>query len=263
MNTNYHTHTQHCGHAGGLPEDYAKAAISHNIKILGISDHAAFPDYDYGFRMSFSEIQQYFNEIDSAKEQFKDQLKILKSMEIEYLPKYTSYYEKLYSEYKVDYLLLGEHFFEDSYGKMHNITNIPDTKLVVEYAKVCVKAMETGYFRILAHPDLFCINEPYPWNDDYEQATDIIIEGAIKTGTLLEYNANGLRRGIKSYPDGERFQYPHLNFWKKVSNSGLPAIVGSDCHNPINIWDNAVEDSIKNLSELNIKRIELLNFDGE
>ena len=253
MKFNYHTHTQHCRHAGGLPEDYAKEACLHNLKILGFSDHAPFPDTDYGFRMPFSELDEYINECDEAKEKFKDKLQILKSLEIEWLPQYSDYYEKLLTEYKMDYLLLGEHFFQTHEKKIQNITSIPDTILAVEYAENCAEAMKTGYFKIFAHPDLFCINEPFSWNDDYEKASDIIIEAAVKTNTILEFNANGLRRGIKKYPDEERYQYPHKKFWNKAVSAGITAVVGSDAHDPKCLWDGAVEESIEKLKSMNVR----------
>lgn len=258
MKTNYHTHTAHCKHAQGLAEDYAKEAVKCGIEILGISDHAPFKDYDYGYRMPFEELDIYIEEVQATKERYKDSLKILQALEIEYLPKYTkdsNYYEELLTKKKMDYLLLGEHFFTDHQGNMHNITSIENTELAVEYALCCKEAMKSGYFKILAHPDLFCINN-FPWNDDYEKASDILIESSAKSGVFLELNANGFRRGIKEFPDGKRYQYPCERFWQKVKKSGIPAIVGSDAHNPALLWDEAMDKGIEQLHNLGIKRIE-------
>lgn len=33
--------------------------------------------------------------------------------------------------------------------------------------------------------------------------------------------------------------YPHENFWLRAAKSGLPVVVGSDCHNPTQMWDAA------------------------
>lgn len=263
MKANYHTHTELCNHAGGLPEDYAQEALSKGLSVLGISDHAPFPDKDYGFRMGYDKLDLYIDLIQKAKELHKNEIEILASMEIEYLPQYTksnNYYEMLLTKKNFDYLLLGEHFFQDKYGTQHNITSVSNTELVIEYAKACAEAMDTGYFKILAHPDLFCINELFPWNDDYEKASDILIDSAKKNGVILEYNANGLRRGIRKYPDGERYQYPHIRFWSKVQYARLPAIVGSDAHSPDVLWDSAVQESIRALDEMKITRIEELKL---
>lgn len=263
IKSNYHTHTELCKHAKGMPVDFAQKAVEFNVQILGISDHAPFKDVDFGYRMLFSELDLYCDAVDKAKSYFSDKVEILKSLEIEYLPEYTkgkNYYEELLTERKMDYLLLGEHFFRDSQGNLHNITSIQNTELAVEYAESCAEAMKTGYFKIMAHPDLFCINEPFPWNDNYERCSDILIENAVKNNVVLEYNANGLRRGKKNYPDGKRFQYPHERFWKKVKDAGLSAVAGSDAHNPDILWDNAVETSIKTLAQLGINRIEKIKL---
>lgn len=257
MKTNYHTHTEHCRHAAGLPADYARQALECGISILGMSDHAPFKDVDYGYRMPFSELDMYIDEVQAAKEDFAGSVKILSSLEIEYLPKYTrgkNYYEKLLTEKKMDYLLLGEHFFTDRHGDLHNITSIETPALAVEYAEACSTAMKTGYFKIIAHPDLFCINS-FSWNDDYERASDILIESSERTGVVLELNANGIRRGLRKFPDGERYQYPHMRFWEKVKQAGLPAIVGSDAHNMKDLWDEAMKKSIQMLDSLGIRGI--------
>ena len=260
MKANYHTHTEHCRHASGLPLDYAQEACSKNVEILGISDHAPFKDKDYGFRMPFSELEIYCNEVDQAQTSYKGRLEILKALEIEYLPQYNSYYEELLSRYKMDYLICGQHFFQTENQDFFYSTDLKKSEMVISYANSCKKAMKTGYFKILAHPDLFCINERFPWNDDYEKASDIIIEEAIKTNTILEFNANGYRRGIHNYPDGQRCQYPHKKFWNKVKEADLSALVSSDAHNVDQLWDNTMEEAVNILKNENIKRLEKLSF---
>lgn len=263
VKANYHTHTSHCGHADGLPFDYAESAVKNGLCKLGFSDHAPFSDRDYGYRMQYSELDTYCKEVLQAKQAFSDRIKIFNSLEIEFLPEYTknqNYYEYLLNVKKMDYLLCGEHFFRDRNNELHNITGIKKSSLAIDYALACRNAMHTGYFKILAHPDIFCINEAWGWNSDYEKAADIIIEGAAATGVLLEFNANGLRRGIKEYPDGVRFQYPHRRFWQKVKEAGLKAIVGSDAHSPDLIWDKAVTDSIAMLEEAGIERVTELSL---
>ena len=77
---------------------------------------------------------------------------------------------------------------------------------------------------------------------------------------VLEYNANGLRRGLKEYPDGERYMYPHENFWLRAAKSGLPVVVGSDCHNPTQMWDSCMDAALENLKRYGITPTPLLKF---
>lgn len=46
--------------------------------------------------------------------------------------------------------------------------------------------------------------------------------------------------------------YPHKNFWAKVPGSGIPVIVGADCHNPTQIWDGCMQESLDILSWIGI-----------
>ena len=262
MKTNFHTHTPHCGHAvGSSTAEYAESAFQDGLEILGFTDHAPFEDYDFGCRMPYEELYVYFDEVSDLQKLYKGRMEILKSVEIEYLPEYTkpgnAYYEKLLSKDNLDYLLCGEHFFRDKKGELFNIYNIPGPELIPEYAKACVEAMSTGYFKMLAHPDLFGVND-YPWDINMDKATEIIIEGALKYNVILEFNANGFRRGIKEFSDGKRYMYPMDRFWNEVKKTNARVIIGSDSHNPREIWDFAMPKAREYLDTLGIKWIETI-----
>lgn len=254
--TNYHTHVQRCLHAQGTEEDYIRSALQGGVAILGFSDHAPFPDRDFGYRMPFGELEEYLSEIDRMAEVYRGQITLRKGLEIEYLPQYSAYYDDLRGKYGMDYLLLGEHFFVDSRGDIFNITTgAPNTEKFLEYAGAVADALKTGLFEAVAHPDIFMMS-PLPWDRNCDAATDIILDAAALTGTVIEYNANGLRRGLHTYPEGERYMYPHIHFWEKVAASGLPVIVGSDCHNPTQVWDNCNDMAMEELNKLGIQPME-------
>lgn len=252
MKTNYHTHTLRCQHAQGTEEDYVLSAINSQLDILGFTDHAPFPDIDFGLRMPYEELDAYLDTIDSLSCKYSSDLVLLKSLEIEYIPDYTSYYEDLLSKKKLDYLLLGEHIFKVPDGSFQNIACARSTDLYLEYAHAVASALDTGYFKIVAHPDLFSLNK-FAWDKNSDAATDIILEAALRNHTILEYNANGFRRGIVEYPDGSRYQYPDKRFWEKVVNSGVQVLVGSDCHNPMQVWDQAVDKAYEELAQLGLQ----------
>ncbi|HEX3077744.1 MAG TPA: histidinol-phosphatase [Lachnospiraceae bacterium] len=256
MRINYHTHTSRCLHAQGSEEDYVLSAIHANIEVLGFSDHAPFPDKDYGLRMPYDQLKAYLNTLDSLSDKYAENIKVVKGLEIEYLPEYNQYYEDLLTKEGLQYLLLGEHFFSSTSG-FFNIYNAISTDIYIEYANAVASAMETQYFKMVAHPDLFLLN-PFAWDRNCEAACEIIINAAIKTNTILEFNANGFRRGKKVYPDGTRYQYPHRTFWKKISSANIPVIIGSDCHNPSQIWDDTVENAYRELNEYGISPITML-----
>lgn len=260
MKVNYHTHTPRCGHAVGNDAfEYAKAAYEYGIEILGFSEHAPFPNCDFGCRMPYEELQAYFEDVDTIRQMYQGRMKVLKGLEIEYLPEYVkenNFYEYLLNDCKCDYLLLGEHFFRDQEGALYNLYNIDRQELVLDYARCCAEAMKTGYFDIVAHPDLFGVNA-FPWNEIYDRATDIIIDAAVKTDTILEFNANGYRRGLDDYNGELRYKYPLERFWEKVKTAPVRVVIGSDAHNPKEIYDAANVKAEKYLKELHIEPIDI------
>lgn len=251
MKANYHTHTQRCRHAQGTERDYVLEAIKAGVSVLGFSDHAPFPDYDYGLRMPYTELGDYIAAVDRLTQEYRSAITLYKGVEIEYLPKYQSYYEELLTQRKLDYLILGEHFYPDAHGELHNIYYSQSTEDYVAYALAIAAALKTGYFRIAAHPDLFALGQ-FAWDRNCDQASEIIIEAALRNGVILEYNANGLRRGIHDYPDGSRLMYPHQKFWGKVGGTGIPVIIGSDCHEPKQVWDDCLPTAREQLLDMGI-----------
>lgn len=251
MKANYHTHTERCRHAQGTERDYVLEAVKAGVSVLGLSDHAPFPDHDFGLRMPYGELHDYIAAVDRLAREYRSDITLYKGLEIEYLPQYRPYYQRLLNEEKLDYLLLGEHFYLDAHGELRNIYYAQSTRDYVDYARAIAAALSTGCFRIAAHPDLFALGQ-FAWDRNCDQASELIIEAACRSGTVLEYNANGLRRGIHDYPDGPRPMYPHQKFWEKVAGSGIPVIIGSDCHEARQVWDDYLPAARKNLLELGI-----------
>lgn len=256
IKTNFHTHCQRCKHALGCEEDYIKSALSSGLTKLGFSDHAPYPnpDADFGNRMDFHELNDYLETVDELSEKYKKKIVIRKGLEIEYLPKYRNYYEELLAKWNVEYLLLGEHFYINARGEYANTYEMTSTEEYVFYARTVVEGMKTGLFKTLAHPDLYLLN-PYAWDDNCKRAADLIIDTAVSTGTILEYNANGFRRGLRPYPDGTRYPYPDDRFWHLAAKAPIKVIVSSDCHEPKYVWDDAMELAYEKLQALGIRPV--------
>ena len=90
MNYNYHTHTYHCGHALGRPEEYIKNAIDFGIKYLGFSEHGPYP-FEGEWRgmhvIRFSEVPIYFAELEALRQKYRNDIEINIGFEIEYFPR--------------------------------------------------------------------------------------------------------------------------------------------------------------------------------
>lgn len=116
--------------------------------------------------------------------------------------------------------------------------------MFIEYANKAVEAMRTGYFKCLCHPDLIGVGD-FDIDENYKRAFDIIIDGATKYDFALEYNANGLRRGVGLRGTKERLQYPISEFWNMVEETDIKVLVGCDCHNPMQLYDECMKEALE------------------
>lgn len=249
---NYHCHCERCRHAMGAAREYAEEAAAKKLVRLGFSDHLPYPDDRFGYRMPYAELEDYFQEIADLKQEFNGKLDIICGLEGEYFEKDRRYYEWLLSHEKCSYLLLGQHFYLNGKGKLINVFQLENTEQYEEYAGAVVEAMKTGYFKYLAHPDLIFIND-FAWDIHCDRACDIMIDGAVKYRFPLEYNANGFRRKIQKFADGERYPYPHSRFWDEVMGTEIEVYVGSDCHEPSQVYDGFVEMAYEKLAVRGIR----------
>lgn len=255
---NYHTHCEMCHHAKGTIEAYVKKAIEFNFKTIGISDHAPF-DFlnDFSLRMSESELPSYLKQIDDSINKYHHKIKIYKGLEIEYFKNKDQVYEDHLDE--LDYLILGQHYLEKE-DQLMSTYHCHSNDDFILYKETVIEAMSKGYFKILAHPDIFLYNHGELTKDEIGICKEII-EAAKKYNVLLEYNANGLRRK-KHEVDGKLFyRYPRDDFWKLVSDANAPTIISADAHKPDQLKDDAIKLAIKKMNELSIVVEEELVFD--
>ena len=152
---------------------------------------------------------------------------------------YRGYYEELLDGYGVEYLVLGQHFYDIS-GHWQGAYGISDTAECVNYARSLSEGLDTGYYSLLAHPDIVGVNQ-LPWDKNMDKMTDIIVESAVKNDIPLEINANGVRRGYVEDGLGMHYMYPHFKFWEKVAEAKARVVISADCHNPSLLNDSDVQ----------------------
>lgn len=249
--TNYHNHTYLCRHAKGMPLDYIKKAVELGYEEIGISDHGPLFGHPH-IRMSMDEFYDiYLSDIEKAKEQFGEKIKIYRGLEIEYLPNQEAHYEELLKN--LDYLILGQHIlYHDC--RLFDTFREMNAEFLNIYRDTVIKAMESGYFRILAHPDIYLFSYQ-TWNERTEAVARDIIEAAIITGTFLEINANGIRRRRIINQDGEEvYIYPRIEFWRLLKEyPEAKIIIGEDNHSPDYIGDKAVLRAWEFAEKLSLK----------
>lgn len=248
---NYHTHTKRCQHAIGNEEEYILEAIKGGYTELGFSDHTPW-EYDSLFipfmRMKETQLDDYVYTLRKLRDKYKDQISIKIGLEVEYFERYMPWLEKQLKDKEIDYIILGNHYdSSDEYGVYYG--SPINYQSFIKYINQCMKAIDTGLFSYIAHPDLARFNEnDYRYVKEYTR----LCEHAKAKDIPLEFNLLGFK--------GHR-HYPNPVFWKIVSKVGNKVIIGTDAHEPYRLSDKETyKKAIEYLKELNIEVIEDIKF---
>ncbi len=262
MKTNYHTHHKYCKHAIGVTEDYVQEALRLGFDVLGMSDHApteTIVDHADNVRMDAEDLDRYLDEVEKAKRAHKGNLTIYSGLEVEFLEPNPDYYKRLRS--RTDYLILGQHYIRDESAQNSLVSSfaLKKPQHVIQYAKDVEKAIESGYFSLVGHPDLYLCGYPR-FDDAAKKAAHRICKAAKKHNIPLEFNANGIRRGKILTDDGVRYPYPVKAFWDIAREHNCTIMLSSDCHEPSLLYDNAVKEAEAMLKAWNLSTINRLDF---
>ena len=265
---NYHTHTKYCGHAKGDVEDYVKEAVKLNMEELGISDHAPIPlnhgmtkeewEENYCYEnMDINTFDNLLNEIDNLKSKYN--IKLYKGCESEYLYNNDDWYKELRS--KLDYMILGIHFFNGE-GRVLDTYKDITYKNVDCYYECAKRAIETGLFDYLAHPDLYLfdyksINGKNEFDAKAKEICLKLIDLCVKHDIYFEINTNGLKYS-KDKNNRDLWLYPNIEFFKVVKEymdknpNKLKLIIGADAHEPKALGNDNVKAVLEMVIDLKL-----------
>ncbi len=249
MKANYHTHTYRCLHATGSDREYVENAIMGGMEVLGFSDHCPF---DFGgrfsshMRMKPKDIDGYFQSISDLKAEYKNDITIYLGFETEYIEDLFQNFKNLVKGYPVDYMILGQHYFEpETHGRYVGSHGQPG--FLTEYVDSVIKGLKTGEFKYLAHPDL-----PRTTSDSdefYEQYKRLCLY--LKENNIpVEYNMLGYQEGR---------WYPNDDFYEIAAKVGNKLIIGCDAHEPWVLSDKRLhEETLKSAKGFSMEIIEFL-----
>ncbi|MGC8888371.1 MAG: DNA polymerase/3'-5' exonuclease PolX [Candidatus Micrarchaeia archaeon] len=190
-----HTHTDFSDGANSV-EEVVEEAIRHGYDYIGFSDHSKSEHVANG--MDDKEFEEYFVHLDDVAEKYPN-IKILKSGEVDILKDGTLDLKASTLE-KMDYVI----------GAVHTNLNMDKESMT----KRIIKAIESGYIDILAHPTDRLIGERDPINFDFDK----VFEAAKENNVVLEINAFPNRLDLN---DEGIF---------KAREYGLMFAIGTDAH---------------------------------
>lgn len=230
MIANYHTHTVRCRHAKGTEREYIEQAIANGLKVLGFSDHAPYLFYDSvevpegayysNMRMRPEEFRDYCDTLVQLREEYKDRIRILIGLEMEYYPAHFQRTRRWMKDFPVDYLILGQHFLGNEQNAPYSGAKTNDEATLARYVDQVIAGLKTGCFSYVAHPDLLC----YTGRDRIYTAHMTRLCKAMKAaGAPAELNLLGFE---------QHRSYPNPRFWELVAETGCPCVLGCDAHVP-------------------------------
>ncbi len=228
LKKNYHTHTKRCHHATGEDREYVEAAIAQGIEVLGFSDHIPVGiknDVIQRVRMTYGEVEGYFDSILKLKEEYKKDIEILVGFEGEYFPKEFEDQMKRLAEYPYDYLILGQHFLDVDGQIVYSGWGTDSPAVLDAYISSCMEALSTGVYSYLAHPDLINFSgDEKVWKQQMERLLGFCKE----QGYPVEYNLLGAL---------ENRAYPSDRCFSLIGELQNEVVLGIDAHAPSQIGD--------------------------
>lgn len=240
LRTNYHTHTKRCHHAVGEDREYVEAAIAQGIEVLGFSDHIPVSiqnDVIQRVRMTYAEVEDYFDSILKLKKEYKDDIEILVGFEGEYFPEEFENQMKRLSDYPYDYLILGQHFLQVDGEIVYSGWGTDSEAVLDKYISSCIEALSTGVYSYLAHPDLINFSgDEKVWTSQMKRLLTFCKENHYP----VEYNLLG---ALDDRP------YPSDRCFSLIGELQNEVILGIDAHAPAQIGDRRAFAKAENFIE--------------
>lgn len=247
MKTSYHSHSNWSKHGNGTMEDFVKAAIDNHFELFTMCEHLPEDSPIVTARAHWNEYPEYLKQLETIEKKYGNQIKLLRGFEAEYYRAFMDKYKQMKEEDNISIWVLGQHVNAD---RTINFYETKDYEAAwAMYTDDVIEGIKTGFFDILAHPDLLMMyyKEPTPY---IMECMDRIFKTCEEYDMVVEINANGLR-GKSGYPNRTIFE-----FSKKYK---LRYIIGSDAHDPKHLSDEYITKAEELAKELDLNLVDYID----
>jgi len=260
MLADYHVHTEFSDDCKEEMETVVRQAIALGIKELCFTDHV-----DYGIKVDQDEYQKmsesekikvgtnlnvnypvYFQKIRSLRAKYQTEITIRQGLEFGIQTHTIDRYEKLFSAYPLDFVILSCHqvgdreFWNGDFQK--GKTPKEYNECYYEEIYSCIKRYKN--YSVLGHLDMIqrYNDEVYPFEASKELITDIL-RLVICDGKGIEVNTSSFRYGLKDLTPCTEILKLYLEL------GGQILTIGSDCHKAAEAGDRIlhVRDVLKEI----------------
>ncbi len=226
MIADYHNHTLWSPDGKGSMEEYIAKAQEMAISEIGFSDHMLVHKLKCYPRMSPESMPEYVRSFLAVREGSKLPVKL--GIELDFIPGNAEAVREFISKYPFDYVigsvhLIGDWEFEDQ-DRVQEYLKRDIMQVYEDYFSLVKQLCKTGFFNILAHPDLIKIRGFKP-NRDFSALLTDVAETMAEADVCAEINMRGLTRPCKEI-------YPSEHFLRILHAHDVQITFGSDAHEP-------------------------------
>ena len=200
-----------------------------------------FPDgFQMFWRVQAEDAERYVGEIRALRQKYADKIDIKIGFEMEYYPEYFEIMLQNAIRWGAEYLILGQHFITPEFEhpkNYHSVTPHESEEELMIYADGLARAMATGVYSYVAHPDIFAFT-----GDEtvYRREMRKICVASREYDVPLEINLLGISKKRK---------YPNEIFWEIAGEEGSPVTFGFDTHTADRVYDSPSIPRAKELVE--------------
>ncbi len=251
----FHVHESHSSDAPlATVEKYCRVAERRGIDEICFTTHLILTGPDVQHGISPEKIPEYLQEIQTAQE--STTVKLRTGLEVDWFPQEERRIEAILDEHPLDLVLGSMHYVRGiDIGSRRQSPAFFLGKKVEDaleiYYEEWRKAVESGLFDVMAHPDYFrkylglSHSTPISW-EDYGSTVYEAIDSLKCHRVGIEVNPSGWRHGIRDV-------YPIGGFLEAANKAGVEKVtVGSDCHS----WESLGKNTLKA-----VRRLEEAGYD--
>jgi len=237
---NYHTHSLYCDGKSTL-EEHVREAEKQGLLQLGFSSHSPVP-FENSFAISEEKLPEYIQEIDQLQQ--KTDVKLLKSLECDFIPGMTVDFAERQKVCGLDYIIGGVHlvrpphgdglwFIDGSKQEIYDdgLRDLFDNNIkaaVTTFWEQTFEMLETQKMDIIAYFDKIKMhNRDRFFTEDetwYKVLADKAIQLIKRHDVIIEVNTRGL------YKKRCDHFYPSTELLMKARKADIPVLISSDAH---------------------------------
>jgi len=253
----YHVHESHSRDAPTATiQSIIEAAEAKGVEEVAFTSHLILEGPDMYLGVQMDELDGYFRQVEEAQRDTAVRLRA--GLEVDYFSSQERQIEAIIDEHPLDYVLGSTHYINGvDVGSRVEAKKFfmgrPLGEAADEYFAVWKKAVESGLFDSMAHPDYWrkflhtARAEPATW-DEYGEVVAEAIDSLVSSDVGVEVNTSATRHGLGGF-------YPVRGFLEAAHGAGVRKVtLGSDTHVP-EVLGYLIPEAAGLLSEVGFRQV--------